>query len=154
MYSLHPILDDIVDSYFSMPISILNRNIPDDVIPSDAFERHVMPFLDARHVGLYGLATDDFTQMNNLFTETEKRNRKKQAVGGDDQVEMQEDFGEEIVFDYNENYYRRDVTKTFVEPSHEPDNQDDDNVDVVNNSIQLPVASAAVDFDTDDDDLY
>ena len=41
--------------------------IPNEAIPIDAVERHLLPFLDARHVGLYGLATDNFGEMHQMF---------------------------------------------------------------------------------------
>ena len=77
-------LFQIIDSYFSLPLSTLqyvanireknsggnetekdenNNNNSSAAIPEDCFEQHVMPFLTTKHFYLYGVPDDEFAEM-------------------------------------------------------------------------------------------
>ena len=76
----------IVDSYFSIPMSVVQvAAVPNQAIPSECFEKHVLPFLDPRNIGLYGIGTKNYEEMHSLFDlitkETEREEQElKEAV--------------------------------------------------------------------------
>lgn len=58
----------IINSFYSVPLATLQTvAIPSQTIPDDAFARHVLPFLNTKMVGLYGVVAEDIDELRKHY---------------------------------------------------------------------------------------
>ena len=57
----------MINSYFSVPLATLQAiAVPNQAVPEECFEKHVLPFLSTKMVGLYGIGLDEFESLRTI----------------------------------------------------------------------------------------
>jgi hypothetical protein len=77
----------VVDLWNSLPLSLCAKAVPSDIVPSDAFENHVLAFLTVEHCGLHGIPNSEFAQTMSVFSTSLPDGAEDEGDGDDDAVE-------------------------------------------------------------------